>query len=215
MKAPTVIADLRERNEELLEALADRGVDVERTTLNVGDFVLSDRVCVERKTVSDFESSIIDGRLFDQMRRIREHYSFPLLIVEGHRADSRLGSTIMNGAIASLYIDHGIVALAVPDARGTAETMACIAKKEQSGEVREPSAKGGARAYTMGQLQTRIIGNLPGVGPKIARALLEHFGSVKAVSNASKEELMKVEKIGKKKAERIHAAINSDYRSGT
>jgi ERCC4-type nuclease len=67
----------------------------------------------------------------------------------------------------------------------------------------------------MGQLQTRIIGNLPGVGPKIARALLEHFGSVKAVSNASKEELMKVEKIGKKKAERIHAAINSDYRSGT
>lgn len=211
MKAPIVIVDSRERNPELLEALESKGITIDRRMINVGDFVLSDRVCVERKTVSDFESSIINGRLFDQISRLREHYQFPMLIIEGDSADFRLGSMVMSGTIASLYIDHGIVALALRSATETAEIMACIAKREQCNTSREPSAKGGAKAYTTEQLQKRIIGNLPGVGPKIAEMLLEHFGSVKSISNASKDELMKVDKIGKKKAERIHSIVNDNY----
>lgn len=215
MKAPRVIVDSRERNAELLDTLKSNGVIVDSRMLNVGDFVLSDRVCVERKTVSDFESSIINGRLFDQIKRMKEQYQFPMLIIEGDSEDFRLGSMVMNGTIASLYIDHGIVALALRSAKETAEIMTSIARREQCDDSREPSAKGGARAHTTEQLQQRIIGNLPGVGPKIARMLLEHFGSVKGISNASKEELMKVDKIGKKKAERIYSAVNDDYGSRT
>ncbi len=214
MKDFKVIVDSRERNTELLETLKSNGIVVESKMLNVGDFVLSDRVCVERKTVGDFESSIINGRLFDQIKRLKESYQFSMLIIEGDSSEFRLGSMVMNGTIAALYIDHGIVALSVRNAKETAEIMTSIARREQQESSREPSAKGGMRAFTPEQLQQRIVGNLPGVGPKIAKMLLEHFGSVKNVFNASKEELMKVDKIGKKKAEQIHSAMNSDYFSG-
>ena len=120
---------------------------------------------------------------------------------------------VMNGTIASLCIDHGIVALSMRNAKETAEIMISIARREQRGASREPSAKGGMRAYTPEQLQQRIIGNLPGVGPKIAKMLLEHFGSIRSVFNASKDELMKVDKIGKKKAEQIYSAMNGPYDS--
>jgi len=192
VKAPRVIVDSREKNVELLDILKSNGITIDTKTLNVGDFILSDRVCIERKTVSDFESSIIDGRLFDETRRMKEQYQFPMLIIEGSNDEFRLGSMVMNGTIAALYIDHGIVALSARNAKETAEIMACIAKREQCGDSREPSAKGGRRAHTIDQLQKRIIGNLPGVGPKIAEMLLEHFGSIRSVSNASKEELIAV-----------------------
>ncbi len=213
MKAPRVIVDTRERNTELLDTLKSKGLDVDVQMLNVGDFVLSDRVCVERKTISDFESSIINGRLFDQIKRLRESYEFPMLIIEGDSSEFGLGSTVMSGALAALYVDHGIVSISLRSAKETAEVLTSIAKREQSGASREPSAKGGVRAHTPEQLQQRIIGNLPGVGPKTAKLLLEHFGSIKAVFNASKEELMKVDNIGQKKAESIHSAMNLGYGS--
>ncbi len=213
MKQAKIIADSREKNAELLGTLASSGVDVETKTIHVGDFVLSDRVCVERKTVSDFESSIINGRLFAQIKRLREHYSFPILIIEGNASEFGLGSRVMNGTIAALYTDYGIVALPVRSASDAAEVMASIAKREQSEASREPSPKGGMRTYTSQQLQERIIGNLPGVGPKLSRLLLAHFGSIRSIAEASKDELMKVDKIGKKKAELVHGAFNCTYRS--
>ena len=59
-----IIVDQRERNLELINALHENGVEVEIKTIPVGDYILSDRICVERKTVSDFESSIINGLNF-------------------------------------------------------------------------------------------------------------------------------------------------------
>jgi len=53
---------------------------------------------------------------------------------------------------------------------------------------------------------------LPMVGPKLARALLTHFGSVRAVMNASEEELKEVEKLGEKKAKVIRALIDYQYK---
>lgn len=211
MKPARIIADSRERNAELLDALEASGVKVETKTIHVGDFVLSDRICVERKTVRDFESSIINGRLFDQIKRLKEQYQLPILVIEGDASEFGLGSKVMNGTIASLYSDYGIVALSLKSAGDAAEFMASIAKREQSDEVREPSPKGGRRAHTVQQLQERIIGNLPGVGPKIARSMLSHFGNISAISNATAEELMNVDKIGKKKAELIRSTLNGSY----
>ena len=89
--------------------------------------------------------------------------------------------------------------------------ISAIAKREQNGEKRLPSMKGSAHAYTREQFQEFIVGNLPGIGPKLAKSLLKHFGSVKAISNAEVKELVKVEKIGKKKAELIHNTFNHAY----
>ena len=206
-----VIIDNRERNIELIGAMEAKGLDIEVKMIHVGDYVISDRVCIERKTISDFESSIINGRLFDQIKRLKENYEFPILVLEGDPDYFRLKNEVINGVIAALYIDYGIAVIHTYNVSNTAEIIKRIAHHEQDNTTREPSLKGGARAYTKEQFQEFVIGNLPGVGSKLAKALLKHFKSIRNIANANQEELMKVDKIGKKKAEMIHNTLNGLY----
>lgn len=210
-KTAKIIIDNRERNEELIESIRAHGIDIEIKSVHVGDYVISDRVCIERKTISDFESSIINGRLFDQIKRLKEHYELPILILEGDSDYFRLKNNVINGAIAALFIDYGVEVIYTYDEQNTAAIIASMAKHEQNSEEREPTLKGGARAYTREQFQEYVIGNLPGIGPKLAKSLLSHFKSIKNIANASIDELVKVEKIGKKKAQLIHSTINESY----
>jgi ERCC4-type nuclease len=208
---PKVIIDNRERNTELISAIEASEIDIEFKNAHVGDYVISDRVCIERKTVSDFESSIINGRLFDQLKRLRENYAFPILVLEGDQDYFRLNSNVINGTIASIYIEHGVEIICTYSPKNTAQVIANLARHEQQHDPRAPSLKGGARAYTSEQFQEFVIGNLPGVGPKLAKALLKHFKSIREIANADKEKLMEVDKIGKKKAEMIHLTLNQIY----
>lgn len=208
---PKVIIDNRERNMELIGAIEANGLDIEFKTVHVGDYVISERVCIERKTISDFESSIINGRLFEQVRRLKEYYQFPIIVLEGDPEHFRLKSNVINGAIGSLYIDYGMEIICTYSPKNSGDIISSIARHEQKHDDRAPSLKGGARAYTHEQFQEFVIGNLPGVGPKLAKALLSHFKSIRGIANANQEELMKVEKIGEKKAEQIHRTLNRIY----
>ncbi|MGC8647425.1 MAG: ERCC4 domain-containing protein [Candidatus Micrarchaeia archaeon] len=205
-----VIVDDRERNIAIIEGLEAKGVQVEFKQLPVGDYIISDRVCIERKTINDFENSLMNGRLFDQIKRLKDHYTFPILLIEGDE-EFMLRRNVINGAIAAIYIDYGIVSISSRNAHESADIIESLARHEQKDEHREPSPKGGARAYTEQQFQEFVVGNLPGVGLKLSRALLAHFGSIKNIANASVEQLMEVPKIGKKKAERIHDILNRSF----
>ena len=59
------------------------GFNVTVTKLDVCDYVVSDRVGIERKDASDFLSSMKDGRLFSQAHDMAEIYERPILILEG------------------------------------------------------------------------------------------------------------------------------------
>ena len=140
MEELSIIVDQRERNTELLDTLKEIGFNIDINLIPVGDYIVSDRVCIERKTVSDFESSIISGRLFDQLERLKETYELPLIILEGDQKDFRLGNNVINGTIASVYVDYGIPILFSKSAENTAELIASIAKREQNGKKRGESA---------------------------------------------------------------------------
>lgn len=206
-----VIIDERERNAELKEALEANGIELDERTIHVGDYIISDRVCVERKTVSDFESSLMSGRLLDQVKRLKQNYELPIIIVEGDPDEFRLGRNVITGAMIALYVDNGIEVITSRSPKETSDIITTIAKHEQNGNLREPSLKGGRRAYSTSNYQEYIVANLPGIGPKLARSLLKHFKSIKRIANADVKALMKVEKIGKKKAEAIHATLNKTY----
>lgn len=53
-------------------------------TLTVGDYVLSDRICIERKSVStgDLFSSFTSGRLHQQVINMDRYYERPVLLIE-------------------------------------------------------------------------------------------------------------------------------------
>ncbi len=212
-KPVKVIIDNRERNHDLINGITANGIEIELKTVHVGDYVISERVCIERKTVYDLENSIINGRLFEQIKRLKENYEFPILILEGDDDYFRLNDNVINGTIAALYIDYGIMVLRTHNPKNTADLISRIAMHEQGNNIREPSLKGGARAHTHEQFQEFIIGNIPGIGPKLARSLLKHFGSIRSIANSQVDELTKIEKIGKKKAELIHDTLNGAYKS--
>ena len=206
-----LIVDQRERNSELLKALETLGMSIEVRTLPVGDYAISDRLCVERKTIEDFESSLVSGRLFDQLKRLKEAYEFPVLLVEGGTETFRMRRASINGAIAAIYVDYGVPVLFTGGESDTAQTIRSMAKHEQAESRQGPSLKGAVRAYTDAQFQEYVIGNLPGIGPKLAKALLARFGTIRSIANMKPEQLAKVDKIGIKKARRMHEILNRRY----
>ncbi|MGC8680234.1 MAG: ERCC4 domain-containing protein [Candidatus Micrarchaeia archaeon] len=207
-----IIVDYRERNVDILDSLDKEGIEVEFQNLPVGDYLISDKICIERKTIQDFEKSIIDGRLFDQLKRIKEVYEQPILIIEGTDNTSfKLSKNVIDGTTIAAYIDYKIQIIYSLDSQDTAKIISMILKRANQDEKAEPSIKGGARAYTNKDFQLQVIGNLPGIGTKLAKKLLVYFGNIKNIANANVEDFMKVDKIGKKKAENIYNIINEHY----
>ena len=69
-----IFMDKRE-NKDLEKYFFQYDIDLQNKMLLCGDFILSDRVCVERKTTNDFISSIMDRRLFTQLKELKDKFS--------------------------------------------------------------------------------------------------------------------------------------------
>jgi Fanconi anemia group M protein len=193
------------------ELLRKLGAEAEECTLSVADFVCSERVAVERKTRDDFEKSVMDMRLFEQLKRLTECYPRVVVVVEGEGNAGMLSKESLMGAYSSVLADFGASIFFTRNAEKTAELVFFIAKHEQLAEKKPMRVTGARKGLTLAQNQKAIIEMLPMIGPKIADSLLEHFGSVWGVFNASEEELLKVEGLGAKRARVIRNTIDGKY----
>ncbi|XP_054274769.1 DNA repair endonuclease XPF-like [Macrosteles quadrilineatus] len=79
---PRVIVDMREFRSELPSLLHRRGIDIDPVTLQIGDYILSPEMCVERKSISDLIGSLNSGRLYQQALAMCRHYVKPILLIE-------------------------------------------------------------------------------------------------------------------------------------
>ena len=209
-----LIVDNRERNFEVLEGLSGQGASIEFAQLPVGDYILSDRICVERKTSSDLENSIINARLFDQLERLKSSFQKPILVIEESPEGYRLDSKVILGTMLKAYVDYGVQVMMSRSPQETAEVLFAMAKREQEHKDHVPRLVGVKRAYTEYQWQLLIISSIPGVGPTLAKRLLSRFKSIKTIANLTVPELSKVEKIGNKKASRIYEILNAEHDGG-
>jgi len=209
MKA-VIAVDNREDSlfKELLES---HGAEVQFSQLPVGDFICSDRTVIERKSRSDFETSVIDGRLFDQLARLSSSYSRVILVVEGTEGTGSLQKHSLLGAYSSVLTDYGAGIFFTRNAKATAELIYAIAKHEQLMEKRPLRISGRSKGKTLAKNQLVIVEMLPLVGPKMARTLLENFGTIQNLANATEEELLQIEGLGKKKAHLIKRTLSLPY----
>ncbi len=197
---PTVVVDSREMNSRVVEELRRRRVRLVRETLDVGDYVVGGGVGVERKSDRDLAESIKDGRLMSQLKDLADAFDKPVLVVEG---DPRryLDPESVRGALASAVADFGVSVVTVDGPEETAAFLHRLAlravKEGKRPKVPRKVRRGG------GDPRVEMLCALPGVGPELAERLLERFGSVGEVVNASVEELKKVPGIGEKKAKMI------------
>jgi Fanconi anemia group M protein len=212
-----IVADQRELDATIARDLSKRdGIRVRLETLAVGDYVLSDRVVVERKTVADFLATLTgeDRSLFEQAKDMASHYARPIVIIEGEGdlyAERNVHPNAIRGALASLAVDFGASVLRTRDADDTADLLAVIAKREQEEGGRETSVHGEKGARTLAEQQEYIVSAIAEVGPVTARALLEALGSVEAVMTADVDELLGVSGIGEVTAERIREVAGAEY----
>ena len=79
---PRVVVDVREFRSALPSLLHGNSMVVVPCQLTVGDYVLTPDICVERKSVRDLISSLRNGRLYNQVETMLEHYKTPLLLIE-------------------------------------------------------------------------------------------------------------------------------------
>lgn len=204
-----IVADYREK--EIIEHLKKFEAKINEMNLHVGDFICSEEVAIERKTHSDFISSIIDGRIFEQAKDLRKNFEKPIIIIEGY-STREINENALKGAIASLVLDFGISLISTRNPLDTARTIYWIAKKEQLERRKEISIRVGKKSKEMKKMQEEIVASLPGVSKIISRRLLEHFGSIEKIFSASEEELKKVQGVGKKLAKKIKKILTEQYR---
>jgi DNA excision repair protein ERCC-4 len=70
--------------------------------------------------------------------------------------------------------------------------------------------RGGYRPKRLKSKQLYLLQGPPQVGPMLAKRLIEHFRSVSNIINASTEELMEVEGIGRVSAEKIRRVLDAE-----
>jgi Fanconi anemia group M protein len=211
-----VVIDQRELDAAIARDLSTReGVETRLETLAVGDYVCSDRVVVERKTVGDFLSTLTGGdrSLFEQVGDAARHYGRPVVIIEGEELYSRrnVHPKAINGALASLAVDFGASVLQTADEAETADLLEVLATREQETERREVSVHGEKQSKTLTEQQEYVVASVAEVGPVTARSLLAELGSVEAVMTADEEALMEAEGVGKVTARRIREVVASPY----
>lgn len=203
-----VIVDYREKNSLIAAKLMKLGLDVEFQHLRVGDYIVKD-VIIERKTVSDFVSSMINKRLLRQIESLKQ-YENRLLIIEGSENfldeienNFSIHPNAIKGFLLSITLKHKTPIIFTRNPEDTASFIDLIARKKE----KEISLNHSKKPLNKKEQMQFILEAFPGIGPKTAKKLLKEFKTLKKIFNSSLEELRKV--IGKK-AENIYKLINEN-----
>jgi ERCC4-type nuclease len=200
---------------KIAQRLSELGIAIVPVVEDEGDverYILSKRLAVDRRTGSGFLRGIQDKTLFTGAIYLREHFEVSILIVEGeiNYEYTAFNPQAVRGALTSMMLEYGINVLSTHDIDDTVALIAMLARQEQLG-VPEISLIPKRKAADLPDLQRRVVEMLPGCGRVMARDLLQHFGSVKRIVNATEAELRGVPGIGKTKASEIHKVLNAEY----
>ncbi|KFM80672.1 DNA repair endonuclease XPF, partial [Stegodyphus mimosarum] len=140
-----VIVDMREFRSELPALIHRRGIEVVPVTLEIGDYVLTPEMVVERKSVSDLIGSLNSGRLYSQAQSMCRLYKKPILLIEfdQNKAFSLQGKYYFNNSTQNVVSKLILLTCHFPELRilwcpspySTAEMFELLKmKKEQPDE---------------------------------------------------------------------------------
>jgi Fanconi anemia group M protein len=97
------------------------------------------------------------------------------------------------------------------DAEETANILVKMAEREQLKNKRTITIRTGKKPMSLKERQRFIVESFPDVGALTAENLLMKFGTIENIVNASEDELMEVEGIGKITAKKIKAVLTEKY----
>jgi len=209
----TITADMRERASGIPRALSEKGLEVRLKRLEVGDYLITPKIAIERKTTADFIQSIFDRRLFAQVGALRANFTSPIFILEKCEAPLReIHANALRGAFLYICLQNRMPILQTENSADTIELLFAMTQLVHQEPSRGFSLHPKRRAASPALTQRYILETIPGIGPQLARELLKQFGNLQTVFNATATELMAVPGIGRNKAEKIQTILQRDYR---
>jgi ERCC4-type nuclease len=129
-----VIADYREKASGVIDLLACEGVEIEIAKVSYGDYVINDAITIERKTARDFLISVIDGRLFSQLSRLKRYCVHPVVLIEGNpfRTDLDFHESAIRGALVSTQAIWYVPVIYSRCKEETKDIMLLIGRQEEA-----------------------------------------------------------------------------------
>jgi Fanconi anemia group M protein len=211
-QAPEITADDRETSSRVVEHLSEMGARLQVRRLDRGDYLVGDRILVERKTARDFADTLVERDLFGQIRELAAGSSRPVLIIEGGDVYTArdVNPAAIRGALAAIAVDLGVAIFFTRDELETAQMILTLARREE-GDRGERKLHPYKSYRSAKEQQEYILASFPSVGLRNARLLLAHFGSVKGVLDADEKALLAVKGIGEKTARQIFLVSRRPY----
>jgi DNA excision repair protein ERCC-4 len=211
-----IVADVHERRSGVPDALTELGYDVRRRSLRTGDYRIDDLALIERKSVRDLHLSLIRGRLWPQIGRLRRAAPWRYLLIEG---ESLYAGPVAPEAIRGVVItidELGIGVIRSSDAADSAAWIARIALRRRGAtrQVDRPHYAQRPQRDSHGTPSERALAAADGVSTVTARILLGHFGCLTNVLLAEPDELRTVPGVGFARALAIHRLATSTSDSG-
>ncbi len=191
-----IIIDYREKNSLVPAILTRLGFEIEMKELKVADYIINE-IAIERKTIDDFLSSIMDKRLEKQIEELKQ-YEKKLIIIEGYEEkelyhkNSRINENAIRGMLLSITLKHNIPIIMTKNPEDTAIFINVLANKKDNIKSINPSK----RTTSKKERAQYILESFEGIGPKTAEILIEELHSLRNIFSASEDILE--EKIGKK-----------------
>lgn len=227
---PRVVVDVREFRSSLPSLLHGRSMVIVPCMLTVGDYVLSPDICIERKTVRDLISSFKDGRLYNQVETMFQHYKWPMLLIE---FDQNKSFTLepfadLSGSISSVSASKGssdlqskivLLTLAFPRLRiiwssspyQTAEIFEGLKTQQEEPDPVAASRVGldkdmRAEDQVFNREPQDMLRFVPGVTAKNLKNLILETGSIRDVANMTVGELEPI--VGKEAGKQMWGFFN-------
>jgi len=217
-----VIIDAREFRSALPSMLHLRGAELVPRTLEVGDYILSPQMCVERKSLSDLFSSFASGRLYQQVEAMTRFYKQAVLLIEFDenrpfqlQAANQLGLDISAGSITSKLT---LLTIHFPSLRimwmrsphNTAEMFDHI-KQNQEEPVADDAERVGlddSQAQSSFNIVPQdVLRRLPGINPHNVNFVMNHVESLSELSRLSMCRLKAL--LGDQNAKQLHDFLHA------
>ncbi|KAL8480361.1 hypothetical protein ACS0TY_027052 [Phlomoides rotata] len=226
-KQMQIIVDMREFMSSLPNVLHQKGMHIIPVVLEVGDYILSPSICVERKSIQDLFLSFSSGRLYSQVEMMSRYYRIPVLLIEfsqdksfSFQSASEIGDDVTPNSIISKL---SLLALHFPRLRivwsrslhATAEIFAVLkANQDEPDEAKAirigvPSEDGiiesDVRAENFNTSAVEFLRRLPGVTDSNYRMIIDQC------TNLAELALLPVEKLAELMGGQKAAKILRDF----
>lgn len=196
-------------------------IETEKKWLEIGDYIVGD-CCIEAKSAADFLQSVRNKRLFNQLDNMDRAYNKNIILIYGTLDDAieYLHRTKYNamswrtklkkmfvGALTSIALHTDVKPVWVDDYRTAAHLILATTEHIDKELIIHKELP---KKIKTDDVRVDVLSEIKGVSVNKAKALLKSFGNIVEISMADPKDIIKIDGIGKKTAENILKALNSE-----